>query len=88
MGFVLLSQSELALACLIVMVGDVIDSIAYKNCALHMFELNMNMKYEMEEMQLAIGCEHVLYSCGDIGLDQIAEEMADQTDCGTKSSSS
>lgn len=60
------------------MVGDVIDSIAYKNCALHMFELNMNMKYEMEEMQLEIGCEHVLYSCGDIGLDQIAEEMADQ----------
>ena len=46
-----------------------------------MFDLNnMCLNNEMEEMQLAIGCEHVLYSGGDIDLDQIAEDVADQ--CG------
>ena len=60
---------------------DVIESLAYKNCALHMFDLNnMCCSNEMEEMELAIGCGHVLYSGGDIDLDQIAEDMADQYD--------
>ena len=53
---------------------DVIPKALINMFALFFFQ--NNMANEMEQMQLSMGCGHVLYSCGSaFGVDQIAEEM-------------